>query len=92
MSGLRNADPPVELNVECKVDRNGAKLASLESDGLAVKLGLRRGDVIKSINSVVITTLDDISRALHATIDELVIMVDRNGKSLQLKSAWPANY
>ena len=71
------------------MDREGAQLESVTAAGFAEKLGLQRGDLIKTINGLKITAREDIPRALQATVDDVRLTIVRNGKSMELSLAWP---
>ena len=68
-------------------DRNGLYIASVEKGSPADKAGAKVGDVIRKVNGIPISDVDEAYRALFGANvgDTITLTVERDGKLVTLK-------
>ena len=65
---------------------SGLVLTSVDSDGLAARLGLQSGDTLRMVNGMPVANVQDFARQLSSTtgVQRLTVMGERQGKALIL--------
>ena len=73
--------PPLLQNVKLEPNPRGpgVRIAELAPDSLAVANGLRRNDVLLSVNRVRVSSAEDIVRVLEDNQDPVLLQVERGG-------------
>ena len=78
-------DKPIKLSVEYSDITN--EITSIDKDGIAYRLGLRMGDIIKKVDGIKVTPDDNFNSLVNASSDgHLKIEIVRKGKELTLNT------
>jgi serine protease Do len=85
--GIAVAPPHVARKLRRSVglpDRDGLLIRGVEASGPADRAGLTRGDLVVRVGEMAVASVDDLSRALDTTDDELVLGIIRGAEDLEL--------
>jgi serine protease Do len=83
--------PRLGMSIQETEDGKGVKVLEVESDGNAAKAGLKKDDVILSIDDKEIKGTDDLTRAIRSTRDKFSynLKIQRDGKTQNLEVKLP---
>jgi serine protease Do len=84
---LQEVTPDFAQQLNVPSDRGGAVISQVDQAGPAARAGLQRGDVITSVNGVVVTSLDETADALDAVGEGALarVIIWRQGRELQVR-------
>ena len=68
-------------------DRGGLEVQWIQNDSLLKRLGVQRGDVIRSVNGIPFTNMGDIANSINSLMhsERFDVEVNRNGKDTALR-------
>lgn len=80
---------PRSLGVQARVESgplSGLLLTSVAGDGLAARLGLQSGDMLRMVNGMPVASMQDFARQLSGTagVQRLTVVGERQGRPLTL--------
>ncbi len=76
-------NPAVIAERELALDADGVLVTGAQ--GLARRVGLRPGDILRAINGTTVTATDDVVRLARAQTRDWVVTLDRDGRRLSLR-------
>jgi len=72
------------LPVGCNGQGSGVRLYAVRPDSLLAKLGIRSGDIVRSVNGIVLSSPDKAIGLYHTlrTAHHVAVALDRDGRSI----------
>ena len=82
---LQPLTPQISRQLELPADTTGVVVTDIDQNGAAANAGIRRGDVILTINRQAVNSLDEVQAALEKSGDKpVLLLVARKGQMVYL--------
>ena len=85
LTGARvlNVSPAAATELQMDVMAKGVAIASVNSNGIAANYGFQPGDIVRNVNGVNITRVNELVRALNSS-NQWDLVIERGGRKLTL--------